>query len=109
MSEGAALRDYSSCVHGLGHGLMMQAEGGTADGFGGGRLAARPTQNPPPAQPSNLAGRPGEAGLHGELEAPLLLALDACAAGPSPAESCQCASGVFMQVREGPGVAGGHC
>lgn len=122
MAEGAALRDHSSCVHGLGHGLLMQAEGGTAHGFCGGQPTAvseinsrglnqpgshhQPRSNGHllPAQPLDPGGGGGGGsaftppGVRAGPEAPLLSALDACAAGPRPAESCQCSSGVFMQV-----------
>ena len=83
IQEGAALRDYSSCVHGLGHGLMMHAQGDRADGFGGARM--------------NDASLVSHADLLGERAA-LTRALSVCNAGPRPSESCQCASGVYMQV-----------
>eukprot|EP00967_Tisochrysis_lutea_P151056 scaffold293245_cov35-Tisochrysis_lutea.AAC.3 len=82
IQEGAALRDYSSCVHGLGHGLMMHAQGDRADGFGGARM--------------NDASLVSHADLLGERAA-LTRALSVCNAGPRPSESCQCASGVYMQ------------
>lgn len=88
LAEGASLRDYSSCVHGLGHGLLMQAMGGHAHGFGDKAAAGaldHEGHGALPAAPSAAAA--------------LEVALAACGAAPRPAEGCQCASGAFMQAQ----------